>query len=410
MLHLCGKLRASLRLCLVCATLAVLISTPASDATLFCQGMRSEPAVRIGNIVIARSPGKYCAWPSVIRASNGDILVFYTETEEHLGPDGKIMCARSRDNARSWDLPVTVYDTPLDDRESGVTQLRDGTIVLHLWSTFHTRRAYEALADSSYPPETIARWSALVDREEYTSHRNLEGAREIVSHDCSHTWSTPVKGKDAVHGGLQLNDGSLLIASYREDRKGIGVYRARTPGEGYAAVAHIPSPLGDSVAFGEPHILLLGSGRVIMMIRATALRYDDRSERCVLWETYSDDSGRNWAPPFRTTLWGFPPHLLELSDGRILCAYGYRKPRFGERVCLSNDGIRWDPANEIILRDDAPNGDLGYPASVELDSSRVLTVYYQPDVPRGTVQRMHPPDPSREKPAILGTIWVRPGK
>ena len=93
---------------------------------------------------------------------------------------------------------------------------------------------------------------------------------------------------------------------------------------------------------------------------------------------------------------------------RILCTYGYRRPPFGERACLSDDGITWDPANEVIIRDDAPNGDLGYPASVELDSSRILTIYYQPDVPKGTVQRMHPPDPSREKPAILGTIWTKP--
>ena len=177
------------------------------------------------------------------------------------------------------------------------------------------------------------------------------------------------------------------------NRTGMGVYRADSPGGEYAAAAAIPSPLKDSVRFGEPHVLLLASGRVIMMIRATALRYDDMSPRCVLWETYSDDGGRTWAPPFSTSLWGFPPHLLKLSDGRILCTYGYRRPPFGERACLSDDGITWDLTNEVVIRDDAPNGDLGYPASVELDSSRILTVYYQPDVPKGTVQRMHPPDP-----------------
>jgi sialidase-1 len=393
---------------LLVVAFAVICMLSAGSSRGVCQQTRNSKTTPAENIVIARSPGRYCAWPSVVRASNGDILVFYTETEEHLGPDGRIMCARSRDDAHSWEQPVVVYDTPLDDRESGVTELGDGTIILHLWSTFHTSAGYAALAESSYTQGTIARWSARVDAEEYTKSGPLAGAWEIVSHDWGRTWTKPVRGKDAVHGGLQLSDGSLLIASYREDRAGVGVYKASPHGTGYALLTAIPSPLNDSVGFGEPHILQLASGRVIMLMRATALRYDDMSPRCFLWETYSDDGGKHWVSPFRTALWGYPPHLLKLSDGRALCTYGYRRPPVGERACLSRDGITWDPADEVVLRDDAPNGDLGYPASIELDSTRILTVYYQPDVSRGTVQRMHPPDPLREKPSILGTIWRKP--
>jgi hypothetical protein len=75
---------------------------------------------------------------------------------------------------------------------------------------------------------------------------------------------------------------------------------------------------------------------------------------------------------------------------------------------VSSDGVRWDPRVEQILRDDAPDGDLGYPASIELVPGVILTVYYQPDVPPGTIQRMEPPDPNRRKPGILGTIWRVP--
>jgi hypothetical protein len=173
-------------------------------------------------------------------------------------------------------------------------------------------------------------------------------------------------------------------------------------------LALIASPQPDSLSFGEPHILQLKSGRVIMMIRATARPYNDRDPRCVLWETYSDDNGKTWAPPFATPLWGFPPHLALLSDGRVLCTYGYRRPPYGQRACLSNDGVNWSLQDEVVLRDDAPNGDLGYPASVELERGIVLTVYYQPNVPPGTIQRMDPPDPRRTKPGILGTIWKVP--
>jgi len=102
-----------------------------------------------------------------------------------------------------------------------------------------------------------------------------------------------------------------------------------------------------------------------------------------------------------------PPHLLQLSDGRILCTYGYRRPPFGQRACISDDGITWKKENEIILRDDAFNKDLGYPVSVELEPGKILSVYYQPD-PNDGEQRMNPPDPKRHRPDILGTVWRLP--
>jgi sialidase-1 len=362
----------------------------------------------LGHSVIAEAPGRYSAWPSVVRTANEDILVLYAETEEHLGPDGRIMGVRSTDNGLSWLPSSVVYDSPIDDRESGITILRDGAIVAHLWSTFHTRAAYEALPDLSYEPSVLQRWSALVDSPGYRSYGSVQGAWKMISHDNGQSWSSPVRGIDAVHGGIQLRDGALLIASYRLDYPRMGIYSASTAEAGYECVCTLSGPPGDSVQFGEPHILQLLSGRVIMLIRATAVKYDDMSPLCVLWETYSDDNGKTWVPPFRTPLWGFPPHLLQLSDGRVLCTYGYRRPPFGQRVCLSRDGITWELRDEVTLRDDAPNGDLGYPASVELDSTRILTVYYQPNVPNGTHQQMHPPDPRRTKPAILGTVWRRP--
>ena len=44
---------------------------------------------------------------------------------------------------------------------------------------------------------------------------------------------------------------------------------------------------------------------------------------------------------------------------------------------LSDDeGDTCDMGNEIVIRDDGLHWDLGYPASVQLQDGRVLTVYY----------------------------------
>ena len=59
----------------------------------------------------------------------------------------------------------------------------------------------------------------------------------------------------------------------------------------------------------------------------------------------------------------------------VVCVYGYRHEPFGQRALLSRDGLHW--SEELILRDDGLDADLGYPASVELDDGSILTVYYQ---------------------------------
>jgi len=362
----------------------------------------------IRHVCIYESRSEYCAWPSLTRTSGGDLVVLFTRSEEHLGPDGAILLSRSTDNGKSWLRPVVVLDSPIDDRESGITALRDGRIIGHFWSTFHTGESYADLPPNAYGRDVLARWRAIVERPEYRNGEKNSGAWSAVSGDGGKTWSHPVRGHDSVHGGIELSNGELLLASYRETRDSITVHAADSVPGPWRRIATLTSLRPGSLSFGEPHLLQLPSGRVIMMIRATAHPYDDRDPGCVLWESYSDDNGKTWVTPFATPLWGFPPHLALLSDGRVLCTYGYRRPPYGQRACLSSDGIQWSLRDELVLRDDAPNGDLGYPASIELEPGIILTVYYQPDVPPGTIQRMEPPDPGRTKPGILGTVWRIP--
>jgi hypothetical protein len=46
-------------------------------------------------------------------------------------------------------------------------------------------------------------------------------------------------------------------------------------------------------------------------------------------------------------------------------------------MCLSaDDGRTWDIDNEIVVRDDLPNGDLGYATTIEHEPGRLFTIYY----------------------------------
>ncbi|MFL3657180.1 MAG: sialidase family protein [Opitutales bacterium] len=347
----------------------------------------------------------YCAWPAIARTKSGDLVVLFTRTEEHMAPNGEILLSRSTDNGETWIPPAVVYDTILDDRESGVTTLSDGSLLAHFRSVRFTRATYESMPTGSYEQGFIDRWIGYVEKPEYANATALNRAWHAISDDNGFTWSQTTPGHDTIHGGVHLQNGSFLVASYRDDAGNIGLYASdETLGE-WNSIASIVCPRPDTIRFGEPHIIQLNSGRVIMMIRATAIPYDDQSPDCQIWGTYSDDNGTTWAKPYQTPLWGFPPHLLQLSDGRVLCSYGYRRQPFGERVCISQNGIDWNLENEIILRDDAANGDLGYPVSIELETGKILTVYYQPNIPKGSTPATHPPLPNRKKPGIMGTIW-----
>ena len=57
-----------------------------------------------------------------------------------------------------------------------------------------------------------------------------------------------------------------------------------------------------------------------------------------------------------------PFHALRLKSGKVLVTYGYRRKPFGIRARLCNGELSdLNEAPEMILRDDAPNGDLVTP-------------------------------------------------
>jgi hypothetical protein len=140
---------------------------------------------------------------------------------------------------------------------------------------------------------------------------------------------------------------------------------------------------------------------VVVAIRATSIPYDDSGDHLQFWVTTSDDRGTTWSEPISSGRWGFPVHLTVLSDGRLLATYGYRRFPYGQRASISSDGKNWDELPEIILRADAPNRDLGYPASIEIAPGEILTVYYQ---------ETGNPEDTHSRPAIMSTRWKLPAR
>ena len=177
---------------------------------------------------------------------------------------------------------------------------------------------------------------------------------------------------------IQLPNGDLIIPLYamfpgESDR--VLIMRSSDGGttwEDPVTVAH--DPLGH-FHFSEPSLLHLPSGKLICMMRVQ--HQAEQEYGYYLYQADSNDLGKTWTAPKKTSIWGHPPHLLRLQSGSILCVYGYRRLPYGVRACLSHDeGQTWDIQNEFILRADGIDRDVGYPTSVQLPDGTIFTIWY----------------------------------
>lgn len=113
-----------------------------------------------------------------------------------------------------------------------------------------------------------------------------------------------------------------------------------------------------------------------------------------LLQSYSCDYGRTWSYPYFSEIEGFPPHLLILDSGDILCTVGFRDKNYmGIRAYVSyNDGFNWKKLDDLVVTTGYSNkwhkkklfdfdykyawNDIGYPVSIELHDGNILTAYY----------------------------------
>jgi hypothetical protein len=358
-----------------------------------------QAAIIEDTFVICRQEDRYIGWPTVCARRNGEIVaVFSGDRDAHVCPWGKVQLVRSTDGGNAWSAPETVCNTLLDDRDAGIIELRDGALVI----AWFTSLAFEDTAKGALkrgPSETMTQW--LRHAEKLTPQVRAEGLGHFTrrSEDGGKTWDDPVRTLgSAPHGPIELADGRLLYVGRRNPHRGteLTVEESRDGGHSWQQISSIEAGPGDDInRFHEPHVAECADGRLVALFRyhfhdPETGRFD--GARSFLRQSTSEDGGKTWTPTAVTGMLGYPPHLIRLRDGTLVCVYGRRLPPYGEYACISRDGGRtWDTDREIKLAG-APNGDLGYPASAELPDGTILTVYYQ----------IYRPG---EKTCLMGTRW-----
>jgi sialidase-1 len=332
--------------------------------------------------VISLDPQYYHGWPTVARRKTGDLLVVCSGgRESHVCPFGRVDLMVSHDDGATWQWPQTVLDSPSDDRDAGVLETPQGTLL----ATTFTSLAYESLLTAAekkepgtpgaWTPERLRAWQLARGRLNEEQRKAGLGEWMIRSTDGGITWSTRYPTiVNSPHGPVSLANGRLLYAGKQlwtaETR--IGVCESSDDGQTWKWLAGIPTREGDSAKnYHELHAVETAEGRLIAHLR----NHNTASSGETL-QSESSDGGKTWSDPHSIGVWGLPSFLLRLRDGRLLMTYGHRRPPLGNQARVSEDhGRTW--SEPLIISDDGTSGDLGYPSTVELAEGSLLTVWYE---------------------------------
>ena len=330
--------------------------------------MKAEPIADYW--IEMEKPATYHGWPTILNAGNDRLMIVCSGNRQgHICPFGRVYLYTSEDGGRTWSAPVRLSKGPLDDRDAGIIKAQDGSLLVNYFTSIRF------LESPDQPPS----WETVEEKTTLADLKREHGFFMVRSTDGGRTWSekyaVPVNN---VHGPALLNDGSLLwvgreignaILQAKKGNRNIAV-RSTDNGLTWQFVSELPVVPGQRATdWHEFHAVQAPDGTVIAQFR------NHTEPEIATWQTESRNGGLTWTIP-HYVCYGFPTHLLNLPDGRILMAYGYRKEPYGNRFRISSDnGKSW--SGEAILSDDGEDWDLGYPSSALLSDGSIVTAWYQ---------------------------------
>jgi len=365
--------------------------------------LTAKHGISMEHVVLHRDKTMYYLGPSIAQLPNGDMLMGLREAHArpihlrgHVDPTARSIILRSRDGGRTFGEKRIVDDKTLQfssSQDTTLTLLSDGSLLASIYSwgiapvptgiditKIHTGQRVFGGPEKPWIPIFEGLW---------TRHSRDGGMTWTLRRAVDIEGLPPLATRAPV---IELEDGTLLL-QVNDLSRGIGkprdwarIFSLRSTNQGatWGDATLVADGSEEAIHFLEPSLVRLKSGKLISMLRTRGEGKGSDERRGgvegsygYLFQSESTDNGRTWSKAEKTPIWGFPAHILELDDGRLLCAYGYRRKPYGIRATLSYDGGKtWDIENEIIIRDDGGTSDLGYPVSIQLDDGTILMAYY----------------------------------
>ncbi|MCL4504400.1 MAG: glycoside hydrolase [Chloroflexi bacterium] len=340
---------------------------------------RSSPPVDVlKHVRVFYQPGRYGGWPANhgIWVWGDEILVgfqigAYKAQNGHAidwdQPIRKVF-ARSRDGGETWALEDTLPDA-LDN-------LVDAGNAAGPPNPHAGAAACPGGIDFSHPGFAMT-----------FSHASFHAgpSRFWTSLDRGHSWAGPYRLPDMDTNGIAARtdylvngagDCTLFLTAAKTNRREGRPLCARTRdgGRTWALQAWIGPEQQEGFAI-MPASLRLSPGHILVALR---VQQDETRSSIIAWR--SDDDGLTWQPatdPVPSLPPSNPPALIRLRDGRLCLTYGVRTSQAPSRICArlsADEGATW--GDELILRDDGANRDIGYTRSACRADGSIVTVYY----------------------------------
>jgi Neuraminidase (sialidase) len=350
------------------------------------------------NVVVYKAAGRYAGWPAnhgiwiwgneiVVGFESGRFkvnrsihAVDYSQKEEHL-------LARSKDGGETWTIEKPLSLLPPPGGKMAGVPTEDGG-----------KEATDNKVAMDFNHRDFALTARMMDKDNGPS-------RFYYSYDRGKTWRGPFHIPTFGTKGIMARtdyiiDGpramTMFITAALDNSKEGRVLCVRTTDGGVTwnkiGVASNPGDKGFSIM---PSSVRLSKTTIL-----SAIRRKEGPENFIEL-TRSDDDGATWKLVSRITPQitgnsGNPPAMVRLKDGRLVVTYGHRAAPLSMRARISADeGATW--GDELILRQDGGDRDLGYPRTVIRPDGKLVTVYYFND--SGDSERY-----------IAATIWSVPGK
>ncbi len=277
--------------------------------------------------------GGFVGWVSPVRLKTGDWLVGFSAGYWHASAPtplrfspatieaylkmglpadvvaptgGRAMTVRSTDEGKTWSKPVTLLDTPDDDRHPAWVELSDGTLLCSLFT---------------YPG---AEFGDFVKQPE-NAYRTVV----IRSFDHGQTWDkqlirppSPFVADESNGPIVMLKDGSVLLTISGVMKQGGPARAAVFTSRDRGATWRLLSVIKSDHDLDEANAAQLADGQLVLMARP---------EGDICW---SRDQGRTWTAPATFGMRLFAPSLYVLGDGTLVCLHG--------SYCPGHGGLRLD--------------------------------------------------------------------
>ena len=307
---------------------------------------------------VAASRDVHYGFPRMVRANNGDLLVFYRIGTSHAYDYSRIAMRRSRDTGKTWSEERILHADPKRDHSAHnpvAFVTKAGRVIL--WVSSYGFQSEPKTRDPGYwswSDDHGGTWTPFVrfDRDPSRSVYYVTDVYQTSERILA-------AGTTFPPAGSETEDAYTLLWESQDGREWRVFSELTSPEEDY----------GDEVAFMETE-----PGTILCLLRARRQTGQDYAP--AIFRLWSHDGGKTWSK--RENIHGMlgctlqRPFLTRLNDDTLLLTGRDRERKLVVAYVSTDNGETFGQRHVL----DHYQEDGAYTTGLALDTSRVLLLYY----------------------------------